>query len=313
MIEAADKRTLREELEQLDISERTIYRDLVGFCRLEGADAPYVPPTTAAAYLRLGNGALVRGDYAEAIDAYGRCLELGGDHAETHFLRGNAKAAAKRFLDAIDDYDKALRAPSFTESEGASTHYPWFYFAIFFNRGNMWACLGEYQKAVDDYRRASDVAPGFTASQFNRGNAHFMQQLYEKAVSCYEEALAGAPESTPALHNKALALILQGQFEDAEACYKRIQQGAELEINTLAPLLELKGMLAGLMDKKLNIETTAAGNSVKITHPDYTGGRHAVLFKGIHGNVGNVGGAPKLPGGEGYKGGPGVLVFVEQI
>ena len=44
VIDAADKRVLREELEQLDVSERTIYRDLVGFCRLERVDAKYVPP-----------------------------------------------------------------------------------------------------------------------------------------------------------------------------------------------------------------------------------------------------------------------------
>ena len=49
-----------------------------------------------------------------------------------------------------------------------------------------------------------------------------------------------------------------------------------------------------------------------ITHLNYTGGQRAVIFKGIHGNVGNVGGGRHLPGGEGLQGGPGVLVFVEQ-
>ena len=311
VIDAADKAPLRQELEQLDVSERTIYRDLLGFCRSERADAKYVPPTQAGEYLRRGNSAFELGAYPEAIDAYRRCIELGGHQAETYFLRGNAQAAAKRYRDAIDDYHNALSSPEFREVEGSSKHYPWFYYAILFNRGNMRACLGEYQNAVVDFRSASEIAPSFTASHFNCGNAHFMQQQFAEAVSCYDRVLAVTPESTSALRNRALALILLGELDEAEACFTRIQSVAELEPNTLAPLLELKGVLAGLTDDRLKIEATPAGNSARITHPKYAGGERAVMFKGIQGNVGNVGGR-NLLGGEGYQGGPGVLVIVEE-
>ena len=118
VIDAADKEAMRDELEQLDVSERTIYRDLVGFCQLEHANAQYVAPTTSAAFLRRGNRAFSRGEHSEAIDAYGRCLDLGGNQAETHFLRGNANAAVKRYHDAIVDYDEALQSPDFTKGEG---------------------------------------------------------------------------------------------------------------------------------------------------------------------------------------------------
>ena len=311
VIDTADKEALREELEQLDVSGRTIYRDLVGFCQLERANARYLPPRTAVAYLRRGNNAFRRGEHSEAIDAYGKCLELGGDQAETYFLRGNANAAAKRYRDAIEDYNKALQSPDLTKVEGSTTHYPWFYFAILFNRGNMRACLGEHENAMQDYRRASDLAPGFTASHFNRGNANFMRQQFEEAVSCYDEVLASTPESIAVLHNKALALILLGKFDAAEACYTSIQRLAELEPNTLEPLRELEAILSGLTDSRLTIDVTPPGNSAKITHPNYTGGRRAVVFMGIHGNVGNVGGGRHQPGGEGFQGSPGVLVFVE--
>ena len=311
VIDAAEKEALREELAQLDVSEWTIFRDLVGFCQMEGADARYIPLATAATYLRRGNSAFGRGEYSEAIEAYGKCLDLGGHAAETYFLRANANAAAKRYRDAIDDYEKALQSPDLTEVEGTSTHYPWYYFAIVYNRGNMRAGLEEYDKAVEDYRQASDIAPKFTASHFNRGNAHFMRKHFEEAVVCYDEVLALAPESTTALHNKALALVLSGKLEAAEACYMRIQNVAELENNTLAPLHELQGILAGVTVSRLRIETQPQGNSAKISHPNYRGGRRAVIFKGIHGNVGNVGGG-YLKGGEGFEGGPAVLVNVEE-
>ena len=155
VIEAADKPALREELERLDVSERTIYRDLVGFCQFEGFEAQYIPPKRAAAYLRRGNSAFSRRAYLEALDVYGRGLELGGDEAETYFLRGNANAAARRYLDAVDDYGRALASQDLREADGRSKRYPWFCFAILFNRGNMRACLGEHRNAVDKYRLAS--------------------------------------------------------------------------------------------------------------------------------------------------------------
>ena len=311
VVDATEKEALREELAQLDISEGTIFRDLVGFCEMERADVPYVPPAMAGTYLRRGNSAFERGEYSEAIDAYGKCLDRGGHAAETYFLRGNANAAAKHYRNAVDDYEKALQSPDLTEGEGASTHHPWYYFAIIFNRGNMWACLAEYDKAVEDYRQVSGIDPKFTASHFNRGNAHFMQQQFEDAVDCYDEVIALVPESATALHNKALALVLLGNLESAETCYMKIQDVAELEINTLEPLRELQGFLAGLTDSRLRVVTNPQGNSAKVSHPNYKGGRRAALFKGIHGNIGNVGGR-NLPGGEGFEGGTAVLAYVEQ-
>ena len=138
-----------------------------------------------------------------------------------------------------------------------------------------------------------------------------MRQQFREAVACYDQVLAVAHESTPALHNRALASVLLGDLETAEACFMKIQRVAELEINTLAPLRELREILAGLEDSRLRIETTSRGTTATITHPNYTGERRAVLFKGIYGNVGNVAGHHH-PGGEGFGGGPGVLVYVEQ-
>ena len=138
-----------------------------------------------------------------------------------------------------------------------------------------------------------------------------MLQQFAAAVSCYQEVLARDSDSTTALHNKGLALILLGEFDDAEACYTRIQHMEALQPNTLAPLLALSGILSGLTDANLRIEASPAGNATRISHPHYTGGRRAVVFKGIHGNVGNVGGR-NARGGEGFPGAPGVLVSVEE-
>ncbi len=306
-IKAADKEPLRVELDQLDVSERTIYRDLVGFCQREGASARRARPTTVAAYLRRANGAYSRGEYQEAVEAYGRCLEL-RKARETYFLRGNANAALGHHQEAIDDYGKALDAPDIAQEESSSKY------AIFFNRGNEQACLGRHVDAIDDYRRAVEVAPQFSSTYFNWGNAHFMQQQYADAVARYDEVLAMVRAYTPALINKALALVLQGKLDEAEACYRAVQRARPLPNNTLEPLLELKGAFGGLAESGLTVEVVETGDTLRATarHPDYRGsGGRGVLFKGIHGNSGNMGGGFRQGGGPGFGGGPGVLVHVQ--
>ena len=315
-IGAADKEPLRAELEQLDVSERTIYRDLVGFCQLEGANAPRSPPSTAAAYLRRANGAYSRGGYQEAVEAYGKCLEL-REASETYFLRGNAKAALGRHQDAIEDYGRALDSPDIGREEGGSIHYQRFLFGIYFNRGNEHACLERHADAIADYRRAADVAPRYQSTHFthfNCGNAYFMQQRHADAVGCYDQALALAPQDLPALINKALALVLQGKLEEAEACYRSAQRVGPLWNNTLEPLLELKAAFAGLQESGLTVEVVEAGNTTlraTASHSDYRGsGGRGVLFRGIQGSAGNMGGAG-IGGGEGFGGGPGVFVGIQ--
>ena len=313
-IGAVDKEPLRAELEQLDLSERTIYRDLVGFCQLEGANARRARPSTAAAYLRRGHGAYSRGEYQEAVEAYSKSwrVELRAA-SEAYFLRGNANAALGRHQEAIDDYGRALDSPDTAREAGGSIHYAWFPFGIYFNRGNEQACLGMHVDAIADYRRAADAAPQYISTHFNCGNAYFMQQRYADAVGCYDQALALTPEYLPALNNKALALVLQGKLDAAEASYRSVQRVAPLGNNTLEPLLELKTAFAGLPELGLTVEVVETGNTLRATvsHPEYRGsGGRAVLFRGINGSAGNMGGLG-LRGGEGFEGGPGVLVSIQ--
>ena len=303
-ITAADKEPLRVELEQLDVSERTIYRDLVGFCQREGTTSARLAwPTTVAAYLRRANGAYSRGEYQDAVKAYSRCLEL-RKAGETYFLRGNANAALRHHQEAIDDYGMALESPDIAHEKSSS---------IFFNRGNEQACLGRQVAAIDDYRRAAEVAPQFSSTYFNWGNAYFMQRQYADAVARYDEVLAKVPAHTPALINKALALVLQGKLDAAEDCYRTAQRAGPLPNNTLEPLLELKTAFAGLAESGLTVEVVGTGNVLQATarHPDYRGSAgRAVIFKGIYGSSGNTGGGLQA-GGPGFGGGPGVLVHVQ--
>lgn len=309
-IDAADKELLRVELEQVDVSERTIFRDLVGFCQQEGATARRNRPMTAAAYLRRANGAFVRGEYGDAVEMYGKLLEY-GETSEAYFLRGNANAAFGRHGEAVEDYGKALDAPDIASAEGA----PWYLYAIYFNRGNEQACRSKNVEAIKDYGRSAEVAPQYKATQFNCGNAYFMEKQYGEAVSCYDKALALDPRYTSALINKALALVLQGKLDAAEACYRKAFGAEPQPVQTLDSLQILRAAVSGLAESRMTIKVESGRDGLLATarHPDYRGAKFlAVGFKGITGSVGNIGGGFESGGGEGFEGGPGVLFVVER-
>ena len=75
--------------------------------------------------------------------------------------------------------------------------------------------------------------------------------------------------------------------------------------------MELKTAFAGLPESGLTVEVVGTGNTVRATarHPEYRGGGgRGVIFMGIHGSSGNMGG-PRLKGGPGFEGGPGLTVL----
>ncbi|MDE0540252.1 MAG: tetratricopeptide repeat protein [Rhodospirillales bacterium] len=313
-IEATDKEQLRTDLEQVDVSERTIFRDLVGFCQQEAATARRNRPMTAAAYLRRANAAFLRGEYRDAVEMYGKSLEL-GETCETYFLRGNGNAALGRHGEAVEDYGRALEAPDVAGEDGPSTDYPWFLYAIYFNRGNEQACRRRYADAIEDYEQSAQLAPGNRAMYFNCGNAYFMEKRYGEAVASYDRALALDRRYAPALVNKALSLVLQGRLEEAEACYREAIRAEPQPGQTLDSLELVRAAVSGLAESQMTIEVVDDGDGglrATAKHPEYRGAEGPVAgFRGIVGSVGNFG-VYDLGGGKGLEGGPGVVFVMER-
>lgn len=100
------------------------------------------------------------------------------------------------------DYEAALEAYREAQELDPETGAP------YYNAGNAWYRMEEYEEALREYDKSLRYAEGELRSDgfFNRGNAYFQMQQYAQAVEAYKEVLRMNPDDISAKHSLELAL-----------------------------------------------------------------------------------------------------------
>jgi tetratricopeptide (TPR) repeat protein len=148
------------------------------------------------------------GKKTEALESYGRAVNLRGDHPEVLSNRGVTLHELERFEEALGSYDRALAVrPDYAEALS--------------NRGNTLRSHHRFDEAIASYDRALAIRPDFVAAICNRGGA--LQQLgrFDDALASYDRALTFAPNHAEALSNRGVTLHRLNRFEDELASYDR--------------------------------------------------------------------------------------------
>lgn len=86
-------------------------------------------------------------------------------------------------------------------------------------RGVICARLGQWERAVECYRRALERAPRLTDALNNMGAAYAQAREYGRAVSCYRESLRISPEDPDVQYNLGNALRAIGDGDAALKAY----------------------------------------------------------------------------------------------
>ena len=324
-VSKGDKASLIEELRWLDIGDTTLFPDIYGFSSLEGTTASTHIPTPQF-YLIQGNQHFQAGHYEQAIDAYDHCIDLSPGVGELYFLRGNAKSAAKRYREAVEDYRQAIahkERPILglgqTKNEAV---FASLVFMAYSNCGNALAELSDYEGALNSYSDANqmDVQSILSKDQvlFNRGNAYLDLGQFGEAIKDYNEVLslqANGEKSQNILFNMGNALVMLGQFNEALKCYREGQpdEWTEGMVQNSASLEQVIDKI-GNRDYRVHIERKSNyGGLMRVAvHVDGYDDEDLwnIVFKGREGNIGNFG--LGFPGGEGFKGKTGFVVTIER-
>lgn len=129
---------------------------------------------------------LIKRELEEAAKVLGDRVRSGQATSEDQFELGVILLRKKLFTQARKSLETALKGWEGEEEELAQVHNALGY--AYFN-------LNKYEKAVDEYREAVRLQPGYVTAWNNLGDALENMKDYRSALEAYEEALAYAPDN----------------------------------------------------------------------------------------------------------------------
>lgn len=129
----------------------------------------------AAAYFARGRGLYEKGEYAEAIDQFGKAIQIDPKDAQAFYQRGLSYVAQSEYAEAIADYDSALKI-------SPRNHL------AYYHRGIAHQLLGQHEKAIADYTRTLKLEPRMAVAYRHRGQAHQARGDTGRAQADFEEA-----------------------------------------------------------------------------------------------------------------------------
>ncbi|MBI3710245.1 MAG: tetratricopeptide repeat protein [Proteobacteria bacterium] len=138
----------------------------------------------------------------EAIQDYGRAIDLKPDDASAYNNRGIAYSDKGEIERAIRDYDAAIeRDPNFADAHN--------------NRGVAFSTLQRFTRAIQDFARAIYLNPSAAAAYANRADAFRQMGETTRALQDYDQAIRLQPDDAAAYLGRAMAYLDNGQRAQA--------------------------------------------------------------------------------------------------
>jgi adenylate cyclase len=174
----------------------------------------------------LGRSANPEADLKRADELASRALALDANNAVSHLVRGQVLRAERRFDDAIAEYERALDLNPNLASSVA-------------NLGDTYFALGQYEKAINFYDKATRLSPRDPDLFFwytNKGVAYLALKQDDQAIECARRAIAINPSFS--LSHALLAAVLALTGHEAEAGDEVQRFTALSNIKSIAALMK---------------------------------------------------------------------------
>ena len=121
----------------------------------------------------------------------------------------------EKLLKKIEEYTKKIK-----EEPNNAIYY--------YNRGNTYYSLKEYEKAINDYNKAIELNPSYALAYNNRGVSFYNLKKYGKAIISYSRAIKLDPDYSSPYYNKGL---VYKTFKKYEKAIKNYNKAIELNPN----------------------------------------------------------------------------------
>jgi tetratricopeptide (TPR) repeat protein len=167
-------------------------------------------PLKCAYYYR-GNAKRDLGKTLEAIDDYDKAIKLDPDYTYAYNNRGVAKENLGKSQDAINDFDKVIQLnPNYAHA--------------YYNRGIAKMTLNKSQDAIDDFDKAIQLRLADADVYCRRGASKQSLDKYQDAIDDYDKAIQLNPDDAFAYNNRGVSKQNLGKYQDAIDDYDKAIQ-----------------------------------------------------------------------------------------
>jgi tetratricopeptide (TPR) repeat protein len=181
------------------------------------------------------------GRYAEAVAAYGKCIELNPEYTEAYINRGVSFKSLGKYKEALNDYNKAIELnPQSAEAYN--------------NRGDVYDDIDDYKQALSDYNKAIELNPQYAGAYNNRGTTYVKLTSFDQAIKDFSKAIELNPQYAGAYNNRGTT---HGKLKNFDQAIKDFNKAIELN-----PQLATSYFLRGVIDGTLG-NTARADEDIK--------------------------------------------------
>ena len=315
VVPAQLKDSLKSYLERFGLSKNMLFGDVPGLATANAVNVPLRQTELIPwnEYLDAGHRAHKAQQYEDALAAYTSYAEALPNVAQPYCLMGDTLSALRRFEEARSAYTKAIEnldRPIYVGDgvvvggEISDTMSR----ALYFNRGNVQAAVGEHHNAVADFDEA--LRRGYSPVRdvrYNQGNSYFQLGAFEEAHQDFEAAWSERKGSDAALA-MGNCKVMMGQFEDGVSRY--VDGTTSEPEQTARACLDSANQASGLAELLDGREYRVSRDGLNVfVEAACIGG--SFPFAGNTGNTGNIpSGMVTAHGGKGYKGAKGFSVSI---
>lgn len=184
-------------------------------------------------FFLLGNEALKKREYKEAVRLYSEAIKLDDNYADAYNNRGLAQLKRGDAASALLDFNQALLIRK------DDIAFKW-------NRAEAYAAVNRPEKALADIDDVRKAYPDSAAVYFAEGLIHFQFQNLPEAEAAFSEAIRLDSTNGEAFINRGTVRYYRGKLEEAE---RDLREGLETRPeeanawNTLALLEAERGKL----------------------------------------------------------------------
>jgi len=198
-------------------------------------------------FLILGNDALAKQEYKEALRYYTEALKIDSCYTDALNNAGIVQYENGNYSDAVLNYDAAISCdPGFWDA--------------YLNRANAYYELNELYRALDDLEYLQKKIPDSASVYFGLGLVQAKRRDYDKAITAFDQALVLDSGNAEILVNRGTVYYYQNKYEEALQNLNTAIAIDPKEANAYNALALLKSELGSnqeameLIEKALSIE-----------------------------------------------------------